>query len=84
MESWFTNREIDYTTFMLELTVSFHIPAAIVIGFVEPSYTSNETEGQQQVCAELKSGNLRVNVAVQFNTSDGNAIGRLVLMCINV
>ena len=50
--------------------------AAIVIGFVEPSYAIAETGGQQQVCAELVSGNLRTNVVVQFSTSNGDATGK--------
>ena len=49
--------------------------AAVEIGFVEPSYTVSEDGGQQEVCAELKSGILRTNVPVEFSTSDGDATG---------
>ena len=52
-----------------------YLLAAIIIGFVQPSYFILETEGPQRVCAEVKSGNLRTNVAVQFSTADGDAIG---------
>ena len=53
--------------------------AAIVIGFVETSYVILETDGQQEVCAEVKSGILRTNVAVQFSTANGDAIGNIIL-----
>ena len=57
--------------------ISLDLLAAIVISFVEPSYTIAETGGQQRVCAELKSGNLRIDVVVQFSTSNGDAAGKL-------
>ena len=47
----------------------------IVIGFVDPSYVVAENGGQQQVCAEIKSGNLSTNVTVKFTTANGEAIG---------
>ena len=56
--------------------------AAVEIGFVEPSYTVSEDGGQQEVCAELKSGMLRTNVPVEFSTSDGDATGTCLLAII--
>ena len=32
------------------------------------------------MCAEIKSGNLRANYAVQFNTSNGEATGKFALI----
>ena len=49
----------------------------IAIGFVESSYTIIESGGQQQVCAEIKSGNLQITVEVEFSTADGDATGKL-------
>ena len=56
--------------------ISLDLLTAIVIGFVEPSYSIVETGGQQQVCAELVSVNLSTNVVVQFSTSNGDATGK--------
>ena len=50
----------------------------IVIGFVQPSYVILESGGQQEVCAELKSGVLRTTVAVEFSTANGDATGEFV------
>ena len=63
------------STFLARFTFSL---VEFVIGFVEPSYTISESGGQQEVCAEIKSGNLqtRVTIAVQFSTANGVAIGK--------
>ena len=52
----------------------------IVIGFVQPSYAIVESGGQQQICAEIKSGVLRTTVTVQFSTLNGDAIGNILLL----
>jgi hypothetical protein len=52
----------------------------IVVGFIEPSYTITESGGQQEVCAEIKSGNLSTSAAVQFSTADGGAIGNFFVL----
>jgi hypothetical protein len=51
----------------------------IVIGFVESSYTISESGGQQEVCAEVKSGNLQTTIEVEFSTADGDATGKFIL-----
>lgn len=51
----------------------------IVVGFAESSYVVREYEGEQQVCAELISGILRLNLAIQFSTNDGDASGKFML-----
>ena len=56
--------------------------AAVVIGFVEPSYTVSEDGGQQEVCAQLMSGTLRTNVAVESSTFDDSATGTCSLAII--
>ena len=38
----------------------------------------SESGGQQEVCAEIKSGNLSTPVTVQFSTADGVATGKFV------
>ena len=53
--------------------------AEIVIGFVEPSYIVAESAGQVEVCAEIKEGNLRTTVAVEFSTADGDATGKYTI-----
>ena len=52
----------------------------IAIGFVESSYTIIESGGQQQVCAEIKSGNLQITVEVEFSTADGDATGKFLFL----
>ena len=52
----------------------------ISIGFVESSYTIIESGGQQQVCPEIKSGNLQTTIEVQFSTADGDATGKFLLL----
>ena len=54
----------------------FLLLVEIVVGFIELSYVISESGGRQEVCAEIKSGNLSTPVAVQFSTADGDAIGK--------
>ena len=56
----------------------------ITIGFVEPSYIVTESGGQQEVCAEIKSGILRTTVAVQFSTANGDAVGMSALISYDI
>ena len=38
-----------------------------------------EGAGQVEVCAEIKDGNLRTTVAVEFSTADGDATGKYTI-----
>ena len=61
----------------------FLLLAASVIGFDKLSYIILETDGQQRVCAKVKSGNLRTSVSVKFSTADGDATGTFTLLCLS-
>ena len=53
--------------------------AEIIIGFVQPSYDVAEGAGQVEICAEIKDGNLRTTVTVEFSTADRDATGKYTI-----
>ena len=51
----------------------------VTIGLERPTYSVDEEDGVIEVCAVLLAGSLERTVSVTFSTSDGSAIGMILI-----
>jgi hypothetical protein len=51
----------------------------VTIGLERPTYSVDEEDGTVEVCAVLLSGSLERTVSVTLSTSDGSAIGMILI-----